>query len=340
MNKGAMPYMWNKKAFKHQPFFIRRNSDILILSLVMIFVYMGMVLFSPGQFLRSSNFESMAFQMPELGILALAMMIAMLSGGINLSIIASANLSGIIMALILTKLKCPGITEGLLITLAILAGLAVSFLIGVINGWIIAFLEVSPILATLGTMMLIDGISLLITKGYVISGYPDAFQYIGNGFILRIPVPLIILIIMALIITVFLNRTISGQSIYIMGSNNTAAKFSGINVKTTLLKTYAVSGILSGVAAIIMTSRFNSASQGYSASYLLITVLLAVLGGVDPNGGFGKVSGLMIALIILQIIASGMNIFGLSSYLTLALWGIILLVVMGIRTFTVNKGRV
>ncbi|HBE79368.1 MAG TPA: sugar ABC transporter permease [Firmicutes bacterium] len=317
--------------------YFRKNSDIATLSCVLAAVVLLMIWLNPGQFLKSDNFESMAFQLPELGILALAMAVAMLSGGINLSIVASANFVGIVMAIMMTKIH--GMDPGLLIPLAIITGLAVSAVIGILNGVIISMLDVSPILATLGSSMVIDGASLIITKGYVISGYPDTFLNIGNGYLFGIPFPLFILIFCIVGVSVLLTRTIFGQSIYLLGSNTTAARFSGINIKAAIIKTYAISGLLCGIASIIMISRFNSASQGYSTSYLLITVLLAVLGGFNPDGGFGKVSGLVLALIILQIISSGLNIFGLSSYLTLIIWGAILLLVMGVRAIGVKYGK-
>ena len=112
-------------------------------------------------------------------------------------------------------------------------------------------------------------------------------------------------------------------------------------VKSLLIKTYVLSGLLTGIASIIMISRFNSANAGYGASYLLVTVLLGVLGGVNPAGGFGKVSGLVLALIILQIISSGLNLLKVSTFVTLSLWGMILILVMAVNNLISQrrKGR-
>lgn len=321
--------------------FLTSNPNIAMLSLILVVLIIAMSMLLPDSFLKAANFQSIAFQLPEIGLLALAMMITMLSGGINLSIIASANLSGIVTAYILTTYigeNAAGGSEVFIIILAIIAGLTVALLIGLLNGFIIAFLNVSPILATLGTMTLVEGISVGTTRGYVISGFPDKMLFFGNETLLGIPVPLFIFIISAVIMSVILNRTALGVSIYMIGSNQTATSFSGINVKKTLLKIYAISGLLCGVASIIMISRFNSASAGYSSSYLLVTVLLAVLGGVDPDGGFGRVSGLVLALVILQMVSSGLNLLRLSSHLTIALWGIILISVIGLRYYSSKRG--
>ncbi len=304
------------------------------LSLLWGLFALTLVMFSislPGKFFTLSNFSSIAFQLPEMGILTLAMAITMLSGGINLSIIATANLSGIVMATIMTQLtEGP---QGWIIALAIIAGLGASVIVGLVNGIIVAFIGVSPILATLGTMTLVNGISILTTKGYVISGLPEEMQFFGNEAVLGIPVPFIIFILLAIAIGFWLKKMPSGMSNYLIGSNETATRYSGVNTKSVLLKTYMLSGLLSGIAAIIMISRFNSARAGYAESYLLITVLASVFGGVDPNGGFGKVGGLVLSLFILQMVSSGLNLLGVSSFLAVTLWGVLLIGIMIVQKY-------
>jgi ribose/xylose/arabinose/galactoside ABC-type transport system permease subunit len=301
----------------------QKNRELATLPFVLIVVFLIMTALAPQKFFKVGNIQSMAFQLPELGLFSLAMMITLLSGGLNLSVITTANLSSIISALILTTFSDPtavGGTTGLIIFAAIAAGLACSLFLGFINGFLIAFVEVSPILATLGTMTLYDGLAIAITKGYVISDFPKSFLFIGNGTIVGIPASLIIFFICAYIMATVLNRKPYGVSVYMLGSNDVATEFSGINKRKVLVYTYLISGFLSGIASIIMISRFNSANAGYGASYLLITVLIAVLGGVDPFGGFGKISGLIMALIILQFISSGLNLLGVTTFVTLSMW--------------------
>jgi simple sugar transport system permease protein len=272
------------------------DTPILLLALVGIILLLGVL--NGAQFFQARNIQSMAFQLPELGMLSLAMMVTMLTAGINLSIIASANLTSIIIALILSQFIGPDMSEGGvvgIVVLAIGAGLLVSIMIGLLNGFLIAYIDVSPILATLGTMILLNGVSIVLTKGYVISGFPPLIRFIGN---------------------------------YMLGSNPTACHFSGIDNRRVLLKTYLISGIYAGIAAIIMMSRFNSAKADYGASYLLMTILAAVLGGTSATGGFGKVSGLVIALVILQVVSNGLNLLRVNNFLTIAIWGIILILVM------------
>ena len=312
----------------------RKYSESIILVFVMLGVFLLMWIMNGGEFFRSANFQSMAFQLPELGILSLAMMVTILTAGINLSIIASANISGIVAAIILTQLIKPettSLSEALIILLAILAGLSVAAVIGLLNGLLIAVVGVSPILATLGTMILMNGFAIVLTKGYVISGFPEAVLFIGNGIIFGIPMPIIIFAICAAVMALVLNRTSTGINIYMIGSNPIATLFSGVNNRTVLIRTYLLSGLYAGVAAIIMISRFNSAKADYGESYLLMTVLASVLGGVSAAGGFGKVSGLVIALIILQIVSSGLNLMRVNNFLTIAIWGMILILVMVVK---------
>ncbi|HKE18079.1 MAG TPA: ABC transporter permease [Kofleriaceae bacterium] len=288
----------------------------------------------PGRFLTAGTAQSMMFQLPELGLLALAMAIPLVSGGLNLAIIATTNQCALLMAWIMKSSIGPGTgaAEALaLVVLAMLAGLALCALIGFIAGLLIANTGVHPILVTLGLMSLVDGISIDLTRGTVVSGFPDAFQVLGNATLVGIPVPFLILAAVAVAVALGLTRTTFGISVYMIGSNLEATRYSGIDVKRVLVGVYTLSGALCFIAACLMMARFNSASAGYAQSYLLITILAAVLGGIDPFGGFGRISGLMIALVVLQVIASGFNLLGLSQHLTLAIWGLTLIAVMAIK---------
>ena len=312
-----------------------KDPTINYLLLILIVLALGFELALPGnKFLHFSNFQSMAFQIPELGVLAMAMMITMLSGGINLSIIATANMTAITTAFILTRFiaeDASGAGPILIMLLAVLAGLLMAVLVGLLNGLIIAYIGVSPILATLGTMTLIEGLNVALTRGDVISGFPAPILFIGNGVILGIPMPLLIFAACAGGIALLLNRSSLGLSIYMIGSNEKATLFSGISTRAVQLKIYMLSGLLCGIAAIIMISRFNSANAGYASSYLLVTILASVLGGINPDGGFGKIMGLVLSLIVLQLISSGLNLLGVSTHLTIALWGAILIVVISLH---------
>lgn len=315
-----------------------KKSELMVLTVIMVLTFILMTLLNPHQFLRGGNLQGMAFQLPELGVLSIAMMVVMLTGGINLSVIATANIAGIISALILTA---PAYAEsgvpGMIVLLALLAGLAAATVVGALNGVLVAYIGVTPILATLGSMILVNGLTIVITRGYVISGFPESVRFIGNGTILGVPFPLLLFALLAALTSLILNKTPTGFNIYMFGSNETATQFSGGNNTRIIMRTYLLSGLLSGFAALIMISRFNSAKAGYGASYLLVTILAAVLGGTSSEGGFGRVSGLVLALVTLQIISSGLNLLRVSSFMTIAIWGFIMILVMVVNYYVDNR---
>jgi ribose/xylose/arabinose/galactoside ABC-type transport system permease subunit len=305
---------------------------ILIILIAALLAVFGTIL--PGKYLTLRNFQSMAVQLPELGLLAIAMAVVMLTGGINLSIIATANACGIVIATILvnTVSRDAAIAESIgPVLLALTAGLTVSTLIGLVNGLLIACVGMSPILATLGTMTIVEGIFILVTRGRVISGFPELLLSVGNSSLWGIPISFLIFLAAAVLVTVLLERTPFGQAVYMIGSNSVATEFSGVNVRRTTVLLYALSGLLCGISSVIMVSRFNSARVGYGESYLLITVLACVLGGLNPDGGFGRIAGLVLGLGVLQMMSSGLNLLGFSAHLTEALWGAIILLILFVR---------
>ena len=297
------------------------------LSFILVVLFIG---FSLGvdRFFSVESAWSMAIQVSGLGILSLAMMITLLKGGINISLIATTNLCSLTMAYMMNLLTPTG-SEGIALTAGIFValgcGAVVAAIIGALNGYIIAYLNVSPILATLGTMTLVKGIAVGLTAGDVLSGFPAMITFIGNGAVFGIPFSLFVFIACAIPLAIWLSRTPTGMFIYMIGSNEKATRYSGVDTKWVIFKVYLISSMLAWVGAIVLMGWLNSARADYSESYLLITILAAVLGGIDPFGGAGKVAGLILALAILQFISSAFNLLGFSPHLTLAIWGGILL---------------
>jgi simple sugar transport system permease protein len=304
---------------------LARLSLLLVALLILFALLLGERLFN------ATAIRSMAFQLPELGVLSLAMMIPLLSGGLDLSIIATANLSALAAAYIFTHFGMGGGAGAIVWNIvALLAAFAVAGAIGLLNGTVIAYLGVSPILATLGTMTFVKGVAVGLTHGGVISGFPPFMVFIGNGSILHVPVVLIVFVLVAIPVGVMLARSPFGQKVAMLGSNQQAVRYSGIDTRRVLVRVYLLSALLSAVAGLLMMARFNSANAAYGESYLLITILAAVLGGVDPAGGFGRVSGLVMSLIVLQLVSTAANLLNISQFLGLALWGAILLSVAGV----------
>ncbi len=316
--------------------FAQTHRDLVGLTFVLLAVFLVMWLLNPERFVTSNNLRSMAFQLPEIGLLTLGMMVTMLHGGINLSIVGLANLTGITIALVLHAMVPEGTgadASWLLGLVAVGAGFMASLVVGLLQGILIGYAGVSAILATLGTMTLVNGACVLITHGSTLTGFPSSILVLGNGSLGPLPLPLVLFLICALLVSLLLRRTTFGFSIYMLGTNQEATKFAGINNRRVLLKVYLLSSLLASIAGMVMMGRFNSVKADYGASYLLITVLAAVLGGTSASGGFGKVLGVVLAVIMLQIIASGLNLLGVDPFFAIATWGGILLIVMTLNHF-------
>lgn len=310
---------------------MQKLSKEWMLAGIFVLLFILMSILSPRVFLSMDNLQSMAFQLPEFGIISLAMMVVIVTGGINLSVTSTAALAGIMAAFTLSGMNAGGMNIGITILAAIIVSLITAFICGVVNGVIVAYIGVSPILVTLGTMTLFEGISLNFTKGGAISGFPEQYYWFGNGTILNVPAPMIIFICVIAITLLLLEHTPWGFNVYMVGCNPLATMFSGVNTKKVLLKVYLFSALLGSIAAIIMTSRYNSAKVDYGSSYLLRSVAAVVLGGTDIAGGYGKVMGTVIAAAILQIVSSGLNIFGINRYIVDIIMGAILIAVLTIN---------
>ena len=314
----------------HLKFLLGANIVIAVLAAIL----------SNGTFLSGDNFQSMGTQLPEVGLLALAIMITMLSGngGIDLSVVAVANLSAIIAGKICQSLfnaESQGLEFAFLFpTLAVLAGLGC----GLVNGMLVAFGNFTPILATLGTQLVFGGVAVVLTNGSALSlGYIDAFVQIGNGQILGIPIPFILFLTVSSILAWVFTNTRYGFRLYLTGTNAKAAHFAGINNRTILLLTYTIAGLLAALSGIISASRASSAKADYGSSYLLIAILISVMGGVNPAGGGGKVLGLVLASFALQMLSSTLNLIGLSNFLKDFTWGLLLLLTIALTSSTANN---
>jgi simple sugar transport system permease protein len=284
------------------------------------------------QFLSEATFGSVAFQLPELGLLTLAMLLPVLTGGLNLAITFTANIAGLTVAWVL---QANGGVDAGIASFALGCGLAIAVgaATGAVMGFVIAYTRAHPILVSLSMMIFVRGLGEFLTRGGDVSGFPAFLQPIGHGYILGLPIPLLIFIACVLIWHVLLTRMKLGFNTYMIGSNIEAARYSGVNTRKVIVLVYTLSGAMCAVAGIIMLARFNSVRVGHGESYLLITVLACFLGGVNPFGGFGRVIPVFVALVVLQLLSSGLNLMGANQHLATAVWGILLIAVMILRWF-------
>ncbi len=305
------------------------------LALIAVILVFGLA--SP-QFLSAATFGSVAFQLPELGLLTLAMLLPILTGGLNLAVTFTANIAGLTLAWVLQANGGADAGAGAFALGCILA-VAVGAASGVVMGLVIAFTRAHPILVSLSMMIFLRGLGEFLTRGGDVSGFPAFIGPLGHGSIAGIPVPLIVFIVCVLAWHVFLTRTKLGFNTYMIGSNLEATRYSGINTRKVIVLVYTLSGAMCAIAGIIMLARFNSVRIGHGESYLLITVLACFLGGVNPFGGFGRVIPVFVALIVLQLLSSGLNLIGANQHLATAVWGLLLVGVMVLR-FAASKFKI
>jgi simple sugar transport system permease protein len=314
----------------------RLLSDRKLTQLVVValFVFALFSVLAPDLFLTPRNFVSMAFQVPEIALLALGVMLAMLTAGIDLSVVSISNLAALSTSyLLVTQVGEGGGNVYFWIVVSILIGMFVGLLAGFANGAIIAGIGVTPILATLATLTLYNGIAVGLRNGQSITGLPEEFVAIGNGSLFGIPMPMVILLVAAVGVAIYINRTGLGMQSVLVGANETAANYSAIGVKKVLYMTYTLSGGLSALAGLIIASRSASANPDYGASYVLLAIVIVVLGGVNPYGGFGTVTGVVLATVVLQMVASGFNALRFSQFFYQLAQGFVLIAVMVLNTY-------
>lgn len=271
-------------------------------------------------FLSIANIFNVLRQVSISAIIAFGMTFVILTGGIDLSVGSTLALTGAIAASLLASGTDPFLTMGI--------ALIIGLILGAINGVIITKGKVAPFIATLATMTIYRGLTLVYTDGRPISGLGDhySFQLFGKGYFLGFPVPVVTMVIAFVILYFILQKTTFGRRVYAVGGNEEAAKLSGINTDKVKIAVYAITGFLAALAALILTSRLNSAQPTAGESYELDAIAAVVLGGTSLNGGKGWIFGTLIGALIIGVLNNGMNLIGVSSFWQQVVKGIVILI--------------
>ncbi|MFC2136300.1 ABC transporter permease [Bacteroidota bacterium] len=258
-------------------------------------------------FLTVSNILNIAQQTTINAIIAVGLTYVIITAGIDLSVGSIMAFAGVVLASML-KADQP-------IFVAVLAGLLTGAVCGLINGLLISYGKLPPFISTLGMMSVARGAALLYTDGRPVSGFNADFRFIATGEILHIPVPIIIMIVIYLIAHLILTRTKLGRYTYAIGGNEQAALLSGVNVNLIKTVVYSICGMLSGIAAVLLTARLNSAQPIAGIMYELDAIAATVIGGTSLVGGEGKISGTLIGALIMGVLRNGLNLLGVSSFI-------------------------
>jgi len=286
--------------------------------IALIVLVIAISIFSP-EFRSGGNLLSLLRQSSINGLIAFGMTGVILTGGIDLSV-------GSVLAL--STALCAGmIVAGVPVPLAMLAALVIGVLLGIVSGFLVTKGRLQPFIATLITMTVYRGATMIYTQGKPISSLGDSafLKFIGKGDIFGIPFPVIILAVVFACFYFSLNKTTLGRRIYATGSNAECAKLAGVNINRTKLIAYGVSGLMSAMAGLILLSRLSSAQPTLGSGYELDAIAAVALGGTSMNGGRGKITGTLFGVLIIAVLSNGLNILGISSYWQDVVKGIVIL---------------
>ncbi|KAA8677871.1 MULTISPECIES: ABC transporter permease [Vibrio] len=319
------------QATSEQPETGKKTRFLSKYAIYVVFVGMCIVMsiLSPV-FLTVANLLNVMTQMASIGLLALGVTIIIITRGIDLSSGSVLAVAAVVSASTAQTLDWgmrmyPNLPE-LPVIVPILVALGVGALCGLINGALIAYTGIPPFIATLGMMIIARGAALLYSDGRPISSLIDSYQWIGQGNIAGIPVPVVIFLVMALFTYVLLNYTRFGKYAYAIGGNETAAYVSGINVTKYKILVYVYAGLLAGIAALILTARINSGQPGLGNMYELDAIAAATVGGVSHAGGIGTIQGTIVGTMIMGVLQNGLDLLNVSAYWQQVVKGLVIVV--------------
>jgi ribose transport system permease protein len=299
---------------KNSKDFITRFGSLI--GLVVLIIIMTAI--SPG-FLSLRNIMNIFNQSSINALLAVGLLLPILTAGIDLSV-------GSILAVSIMTMGVTSVTWGLNPFLGILVCLGVGALFGALNGLLLTKLRLPhPFISTLGTMNIARGLALIITGAAPISGFPDVIQSTGGSYLGPFPISFLIVIVVYIIFHFFLTRTSTGRYIYAIGGNKDAAHLSGINVNRVLIIVYTLSGLMAGIAGLILVGRVNSAFPLAGTGYELDAIAAVIIGGASFFGGVGTVWGTLIGAMIIAILRNGLNLLDVSADFQIAIIGVVII---------------
>lgn len=271
-------------------------------------------------FLEPSNLFNLLRQVSINGLIAFGMTFVILTGGIDLSVGSTLALSSAMIAILMVS--------GVDSIVALLIGCIFGAILGAINGLLITLGKMAPFIATLATMTVFRGLTLVITDGNPITNLNGsyAFQLFGRGYFLGIPVPAVTMFITFIILYIILHKTVFGRQTYAMGGNEKSAFISGIKVNKLKVMIYSLAGLMSAMAGAILTSRLNSAQPTAGMSYELDAIAAVVLGGTSLTGGKGRILGTLIGVLIIGVLNNGLNLLGVSSFYQQVVKGVVIII--------------
>lgn len=280
-------------------------------------------------FLSFNNAINILRQVSIFGIVVTGVSMIMIGGGMDLSVGAQLAVDGMILGVMMHDMALP-------IPVAVGITICVGVLLGSLNGLVAVKLNIMPIIVTLSTMLMLQGIAYIITGGYPITGMPEAFKWIGQGYIFGvIPVPIVVFAIFVVVGWLVMNRTYIGRYLYALGGNKEAARLAGIDVNKATIGMYAFCGFAASIASLILVGRTNASQPGAGSTYAFDCMTAACLGGISMRGGEGKISGTIVGVLVLGILDNGLVLLGVNSNMQSVVKGAILLIVVALDSIQI-----
>lgn len=292
-------------------------------------IFIGMLLIKP-QFRTEGNLINLLRQNAVIGIMACAMTFAIILGGLDLSVGAIAGASSVMAAWVIIELVGDGPSRWYYIAAGIAAGLLLGLAVGLVNGFLIANLGVNPFVSTLGTMTIVRGLVYVWTNATPLFGVPFSFTKVGLGTSFGIPNPFWIFLAVAVVLTILLSRARFGHYVYAIGGNEVAAAFMGINVNRIKLLVFAITGVCSAIAGIILVGQTATGQPQGALGYELTAIAAVIVGGASLSGGNGRMSGTIVGVFLLGVVSNALNLFGVSPFWQPVATGVILVLAVAI----------
>jgi inositol transport system permease protein len=308
----AVPAKWRQAAVQLRAIFNKYGIFLVFIAMLIVASFL-----SPA-FLSKTNLINVVRQMSVVGLIALGVTGVIVSAGIDLSSGSVVGLSAVVAASLSQLPDYPAaFYKGLQVPLfvAILAACGAGALVGLINGSLVARTRIPPFIATLGTLTAIRGAALLYTGGRPISDLTDGYNFIGQGDLFGVPVPILLLVLMALVTHVLYSQTKFGKYVYAIGGNEQAARVSGIDVGKYKMLMYVYAGFLAGLAGLVVSARIGSGQPGLGQGYELDAIAAAVIGGASLSaGGIGTVAGTIVGALIIGVLNNILDLTNVSAY--------------------------
>ena len=277
-------------------------------------------------FLNMNNLLNIVRNASILIIIGVGETITLTARDVDLSVGSVLSLTSVVAAIMLNRYGIP-------FPLAILAALLIGAVLGLINGLLITYVGLPPFIATYGTLWVLFGFAYLILQGAVIYGFPAGFRVIGNGHLFGIPMPIVVMTVVFLTGYFLLHHTTLGRRFFATGANIETARMSGIKVERVIIAAYAISGLLSAVAGLVLIAYTNGSEARIGDSYLLPVMAVVVMGGTSLAGGQGNLVGTLVAALIMAVIHNGMNILAVP-----AIWQSLVVGLLIIGTVLADQG--